>query len=365
MCITNLLLSLILLLVASSAHAQTANTTIYGANLACPQDNPICNPPPQTLVALCNQFVVGVNCPRTFHPSWVNVLRFWGSSGANCVTSSDGGANWALCASQPFAEPIVQVASSTDGSVIAVTSVAGICTIKQSIDNAVSWSTRFTDANNCAPTLSASQMVRCQVTSGRCDYMFVEGADRTRTYRSDDNGSTWTQTNVLDSLIVSANSSSFDGNAGLLGGIINNNRKSVFSSGGDWSVSSGWPAPASNYGTTTASLKNSLPIGYTVNLSTLIYHQLDENGNVTATFLPVGADTGNVSLSVLQYSSSIFYMVGFKAGGQAFWISTNNLVTNSLLAENAANGGLATLYNVGGVIYISVSGTVGAFYRIT
>jgi hypothetical protein len=362
----------ILFVLMSVMPSQSASVSkIVGLTGACDTTAAGCSPVPSNFAALCNQFVVGVSCPKTFHPSFVSNARFWGSDGTNCVTSSNTGVNWGNCTTQPFAGTSMQVASSTNGNVVAVSSPAGVCTIKLSVDNGANWTTQFTDANDCSPVPSGSSLVRCQVSGGQCDYVFVNSGVRTRTYRTVDNGVSWAQSNVASALIASTIGMVFNGTIGASGGTINAGQVPVIASSGTWGVGSvGWPVATNNYGSSTGAIWDSLsaPVFFAFDGSvTFQYKQLDVNGAVLKSFVPVGAIvTGFPKLDCFQFKPTVDYCVGATTtGGQAFWISIDDLATTILLGSNTANSGQATIFSTGGAIYISVAGTVGAFYKIS
>jgi hypothetical protein len=364
--------ALMLLLMSIGVSYSAVPSKIVGLMSECDTTLSGCQHIPVSFSVLCNQFVVGVSCPKTFHPSWVSGTRLWGSNLVDgCVTSVDAGVNWAPCTTQPFAGTAVQIASSTNGNVIAVSTVAGVCTIELSINNGASWTSQFTDANTCLPPASASLLVRCQQTGGQCDYVFVQSGTRTRTYRSTDNGVSWVQTNVASGLITTATGMVFDGTKGIAGGVINAGQVATVALGGAWNIGGvGWPAAANNYGTSTPSNWDSL--GASVEFAfdggvTFQYKQLSVDGVVLKSFVPTNSQiVGFPTIDCFQYNSLIDYCVGLNTtGGQSFWISTDDLASTIQLGSNAALGGLGTIYSLGGAIYISVAGTTGAFYKIS
>jgi len=351
----------------SSASSQPVSIgAIYGAQIGCDPTFPGCHAPPLTLTVLCNQFVVNVNCPKTFHPSWIDNERFWGSDGTNCVTSANGGVNWSTCAVQPFAGTVTHVASTTNGNIVAVSSVAGTCTIKLSINNGSSWATQFTDANQCLPIASASQMVRCQPSSGQCDYVFASPGVTTRTYRTVDNGNSWVQSNTASAVVQSATSMVFDTSSGIAGGSVSIGTREALATGGSWGVSNAWTG-SNNYGGATAALWSGTSTLFAYEGVALVYRRLDSIGSVLKSFTPVGARvTGFPSITCFQLSSFVAYCAGeVPAGTQAIWISQDDLTTFTLLTSNAQVAGRATFFIVNGAVYISISGTTGAFYRVS
>lgn len=369
-CLAVIAFCLWVLTVPASAQPATSITTIYGSQVACVPESPVCNPPPQNFTTLCNQFVVGVSCPKSFHPSWVDSSRYWGSDGTSCVTSSNGGVNWANCATQPFAGGTVHVASSTNGHVIAVSDVFGLCTFMMSVNNGTSWSTQFTGVNTCAPTPSGSEQIRCQPASGQCDYVFVQSGVGVRAYRSTDNGATWAQTDTGSAVAATVSSMVFNGSRGMAGGVMNTGNVATFAVVGTWVLSTPWGAPTNNFGETTASDWGSIgtPVGFVFEgVTTLQYKQINTDGTVLKSFVPPGAMVvGFPIITCFQFNSSVDYCVGLTTtGGQGFWVSIDDLASLTLLASNTALAGKATIYSVNGGIYISVAGTVGAFYRIT
>ena len=346
------------------AHAASVNMVI-GSSVDATGFTPF----PTAFTILC-PVGGGANCPETFHPSFTDPDRFWGEDGAtNCVTSTDGGDNWVQCAAAPFAGVALRVGSSTNGNVVAAASVAGTCTIRYSTDNAASWTTAFTDANACNMAAGSSQLMICQATSGQCDYVFVQANTRTRTYRSTDNGVTWTQSNVANINLANAFSLYFDGTNGVSAPTSGANGRVVpTTTNGTWTISSGWPVATANYACSGSSYY--LDVGLCIfcfDAFNSNYKQISTAGAIYKTFIPTGAFvSGSPTLTALEWSSNISYLVGVNtSGNQAFWVSTDNLSSTILLDTVAATAGAATMFKHNGAIYISTAGTTGAFYRIS
>jgi len=347
-----------------SAHAQV--TQIIGANLDATGFVPF----PAKFGTLCAPG--GANCPRTFHPSWTDSTRHWGSTSVNCVTSTDGGTTWGLCTTQPFGGETLQVASSSDGSLVAVATVAGVCTIRRSTNNGTSWNTQFTDANACAPATPSSSHFRCQppgVLAGRCDYVFIETNVRTRTYLSLDQGVSWVQSNVASAVIISLNGAVFNGSLGAAGGIISAGNRPVLANIGIWGVGgTSWPAPAAGYGASTGAIWSGASRWHAYDTATTSYKQLDETGTVQKTFTPTGAQVvGIPAIDCFQLTGLIDYCAGANTlGQQTFWISLNDLGTSVQLGSNTSASGRATIFFVNNAVYISIAGAAGgSFYRIS
>lgn len=367
--VRTILMSITLVLCASASYGIQR---IIGITSECNLGFAGCSPIPTTFTVLCNQFV-GSNCPKKFHPSWVDTNRYWGATDNNCVTSLDGGVTWGLCAVQPFGATSTEIASSANGNVIAVSSVAGVCTIKLSVNNGASWTTQFTDANQCLPSPSSSLTLRCQpddLFSGQCDYVFVSVGVGVRAYRSLDNGVSWTQTFVANVVAQAINGMAFDGTLGMAGGSISLGVPAVVATAGTWGLGSGWPAASNNYGVSSSAIWNSVgaPRAFAFDGgSTFQYKMLTSDGAVVKSFIPIGARiTGFPTLDCIEYKVNIDYCVGVSiTNTQNFWVSLNDLTTSFLLGSNVITAGRATLYSVNGGIYISVADVVGGFYKIT
>jgi hypothetical protein len=328
---------------------------------------------PTNFMILCAPGV-DVNCPKTFHPSWVDSQRFWGEDGAggHCVTSLDGGVTWVLCATQPFSGVALRVASSSDGSVLAAASVSGSCVIRRSTDNAATWATVFTDSGVvCTPAVGAAQVFYCSRSGGVCHFAHNTVNVNSKIYTTVDNGVTFVKTTLTDTNYPSVVSMAWDdvsqdGTLGIAGGI-SQPVTTINPDGTGWVKTAKWPLGL-NCGDSGAGRYSDFNHGLlcrdVVNNN---YRQLDSDGNIKKTFTPTGALVlSSASINGFEWATSIVYLVGCNtSGNQRFWITTDNFTSFIVIADVSAICGMPTFFRVGSSLYISVAGTTGGFYRIS
>jgi len=358
------LLSIVLLSCILTVPSSAAVSSVVGASADATGFVPF----PTVLTVLC-PVGGGANCPETFAPSWGDSTRYWGEDGVgNCVTSTDSGDTWALCTAQPFAGTAMRIASSSNGSLVAVSSVAGTCTIRRSVDNGAIWTTEFTDANSCNMAAGAGQMMICQQTGGRCDYIFTSTGVNLRAYQTTDDGDTWVQTVTANINFVGSNSLAFNGTEGVASPTSGATGRVVpVASGGVWAASSGWGAGTVNYVCSGANRFSDVGDAvFCYDVGALNYRQISPIGGTDKTFTPTGAlQAGSPFLNAVEWAANTVYICGVNtSGNQRFWASLDNFSTFVTMTDIGATAGICTMYNVNGGIFISTAGTTGAFYRI-
>jgi len=351
---------------------------IMGVTGACPTSNANCFPFPGSVAAVCTAVLNQATCPRFFHPSWSNGNQLWGVSSTNaaaCVRSTDIGLTWAACTAQAFV-PIQQlIAEASDGTLVAVADVAGTCTVKTSPDNAVTWNTVFTNPGiGCGVGSGGAQTLYCQSTGGQCDFGFGTGAT-TRTYRSTNNGANWTVNTIGDvQQSIAYNIEMGSALIGGFGGNIGIGGKATFETAGLFQVSAAWPASATNYFGAYAFMFGGAVQYINNDNGTNVWKRTDVDGNVLQSITPPtsqGAAGLNPMLRPLNWSGSIYYLVGGTATGIGVWVSTDSMVSTVLLFNRTGNPGPTTtgwtMYKVGSRVLISGNdgGAIGFFLRIS
>ena len=370
------LAGLLLLLLAVPVHAASVQS-IAGGALACPASNTNCFPIPLTLTPLCTAISV---CPKNTSFSYTNSSRFWGVDpvAQTCRTSTDGGAVWGNCTTQPFTPAIsMMIAGAPDGGVIAVGSVAGpVCTFRRSTDNGSNWTTVFTQAVDCSESANNGTWLYCLADS-RCESIHpgVVSGTVNRIYRSSDNGVTWgigeTSTNTW---IAIDGSAAWNGLAGFAHTV--NASARAFTANSDlWANSAIWPA-----GPTQCSapvIYNGNPYGLCFDNSVPTYRLYDTSGTVFSTLtLPNANLTGTApAVALAPFGNSLYVIATLgrnptPCGGGlcpiGIWLSRNNLVSFELIATTADAVNNATTGNAfyaNGCIYFS-SGTTIMFGKI-
>ena len=225
--------------------AQTPRS-IVGASGECDTNNAGCQPIPLTLTTLCT-----VSCPYVSQPSLTDANRFWGSLvGSTCNTSTNGGATWAACTTQPpaFATGIKETyAGAADGSVIGAAQIGtGACNIVRSVDNGANWTTVFTKASRSCSPGNEGTLLKCR-SNGVCILPFLDGGTGVcYTYASTDNGQTWAEGTGVSTCNAAPVNSSFDGTHGMVQPQTNGGVSHAWFTvdGSTWNKSTAWPAAA-------------------------------------------------------------------------------------------------------------------------
>lgn len=183
--LTCLLLFFGLLTVPLFASADSIKGVIGGAAACCP-------PPPSLLTSLCTG---ASSCPRQTRPSFTDPNRMWGSAlggSPACQTSTNGGATWGLCTTQPFTSGGKEnYAGAANGNVVATGRVGADCRISTSANNGATWTLRFTGVGvPCGGSLSGPTQLSC-FSNGSCTFIFNDGMGHFEVLRSTNNGEGW------------------------------------------------------------------------------------------------------------------------------------------------------------------------------
>jgi len=218
---------------------------IVGTASSCDESEG-CLPVPLVLTGLCT-----VTCPLLSAPSYTDSLRFWGTggtAGTGCRTSTDGGATWGACTTNPFTPGTKEhYAGTVDGGVIAVSQVVGDCVIRKSVDNAASWTTvfTFTVATGCGGPISAGTFLKC-LANGECHMLVTGPGTGCNILESTENGNIGTWLNVLTDVSCFAATPtgySYDGTDGIMtqSGASTLSGWFTFTGGIGWTSSAVWP----------------------------------------------------------------------------------------------------------------------------
>ena len=138
-------------------------------------------------------------CTRVMAPDWsdTNSNRFYGSDGANCRKSIDGGDTWANCGSNPSATAYFQYAVTDLGTVLAGANDGGgtVFRIRRSTDGAVTWNTVYdgTPIDTLNATITNGRF-RCGQFSGVCAFYGRDASNSMWSLVSVNDGVTWTLT---------------------------------------------------------------------------------------------------------------------------------------------------------------------------
>lgn len=352
------ILSLVLLTTLGmlGTQAEAVYRTIVGAQDDC-TGCPV--PIPLSPTTLCT-----ANCPLRTSFSWTDSKRFWGSKDGSvgaCYTSSDGGNTWGGCTTQAFVagSGAESYAGASDGSVIAIGSIAGTCTIRRSTDKAATWTTVFTDANACQNSGQPGQNLYC-LADGRCEYVINQGGTA-RVYRTSNNGAGWTQgiTGTGGNCIVTG--AQWDGVAGIMssentgcGG--GNIAKTFVASGDIWSDSIAWNGTQGDCFTPV--IYNG--VGRVIcSVGVLDVKMYSSAGALVATLvLPGAVKALNSQGPALGFATNTLYVVGQNLVGNPIgvWVSTDNLNTFSHVGSFTGGGAGpqgGNMFKANGCIYVT------------
>lgn len=350
--ITGLLLVLFMCLPALKSDAVTVQT-IVGSQVNCDTALTGCQSFPSSVSILCT----GATCPIRSSFSYTNTTRFWGN-GATCLTSTDSGATWGACTTDPYSiatYTLETVFGASDGSVIAVATRTGPfeCNITRSTNNGTSWTQVFTDgAVDCRSGGLEGQRGYC-LADGKCIYIAgVNSSALYRIYKSSDNGQTW----VLDSTGAAGNPVSYSGAAWngssgigipqITGG---GTTKATVAVANVWTSSADWPNVGDCWGAVVNNgLENAIcygGAGYTVRSGT---------GALIANITLPGAlaliDSGGVGYG---YSTNNLYILATKPTEVGVYLSRDNLATFAQIGSFSGSVRGGNMFTTNGCIYFS------------
>jgi len=374
------LLLLIVLLVLGSLEKVEAQVprNIVGAGGECDLAFAGCQPIPLTLSVLCT-----AGCPKMSAPSLIDINRFWGfnASGVDCVTSTNGGATWVGCGSQPGGAGQKQnYAGAADGSVIAIGRVGTECRVHRSIDNGVIWTRVFTSTvgsgEACGGGATLGGFMLTCLSTGECIFPYVNVSSTTcDVLRSLNNGINWAFTlagplTVCDIVPVVG---IYNGSAGVVSPRNTNGISTLgfftVSGAAGYEKSAVWPALNNCWG---AVLVNGLPSAICYSSGLLSYSLRSMTGALLQTLgltnVLAAVDSGGVGVS---WSPSVLY-VAATMGNVApprpigFWVSRNSGTSFGFVGQTGISpagmvGG--SMYVANGCIYLS-AGTTSLFAKI-
>jgi len=321
-------------------------------------------PLPLTITTLCT-----VSCAYRASPSLISSTRFWAASGQGvgaCITSTDGGAVWSACASQPFASGGNEMyAEAADGSIIAVSHTVGptTCTFKRSTDNAATWNTQFTELVACSPGNNEGQYLYC-LSDGRCEFS-TNSTSFYRIYRSSNNGVTWAAGETASSFCSGGSGAQWNGTVGVIAitqpGCGGGNLTGSYTALADtWALSIVWSGTQGDcWG----------PVVYNGSGMTICnpggqWKMINPNGSLYKNFTLPGStnlvDNGGVAIS---FATNLIYVFAQQASPTkiAVWVSQDDLTT--FIEVGTFNGGGAGIrgghaFYANGCIYVVAGGTL-------
>ena len=393
-------LALFALCAVSPASSATV-TKLFGGQINCDSALASCFPIPLTPSFLCNGTGVVLDCPQYFSPYWPgNGQTFYGltnrTNPPRCVKSTDGGATWGLCPSNPFAAAIgglgASFAVAQDGSLISG-AAQGVnnCIIRRSTDQGNTWSTVFTDVTanvTCAisfasPTPNEAQ---CSRSAPYCVQVYrVQATGHLKMVYSTNNGLTWSLGSDL--ALISSDSEyglalSDDGTKGTLNGYAVTYNQVLqpfaYTTGGDWSVTGPVPLPPGAGPATRCSHGSMIFNGGQAvlcgpdNIATTTYRLFTHAGGVVSLSKSVipqnGLSVSNApDILAVGFGPATGYLIGKDTTATKVQINvtTDSFTSLPLIGQLAPASALIAgccrgdIYSYAGKIYFS-SGAVGA-----
>jgi hypothetical protein len=348
----------------ASLHAATPIGAIYGAQMACDPALTGCLAAPLRVTVLCT-----VTCPFRSSFSYTDSTRFWGagtSGTGQCVTSINSGLTWGACAAQAFTTGSDEnYAGASDGSVIAASTTTGpaTCTIRRSIDNAVSWSTVFTLIASCQSFGLEGQTLYC-LGDGRCEWITAAGGV-SKVFRSTNNGQTWALGESLAGTVCLGSGSAWDGAAGSFpsntpAGCGGSGRMDV-AAGDVWTQSAIWAGTQGDcWGAVVYNGVGRAICQAAGAAPNALYSVRDSTGGLIASLTLPGALTTSIDAggpSIAPFTNTLYILATLAAGNTGVFISRDNLVTFNLLTTlttTTMRGG--NLFLNGGCIFITYGG---------
>lgn len=352
--------------IPASSDSASAISKIYGLAGECNLSYAGCTPIPTTVTMICT-----VGCPQAATPSLTDANRMWGrSSGAAgaCRTSTDGGATWAACTTQPFVggtwQGREQYVGTGDGGVIALSfDTTPTCMIRKSIDNAATWTTVFTSAERCAGPQYETSSGWC-LEDGRCEIQshHSSAVPAYATYRSSDDGDTWIKgaDTGVDTVRVPAGSV-WNGTVGLMpltqtdiGGATYSNLGS-----GSWGVG---VSTGSGFGDCWGqAIIGGVP--YAMCANGTVYTLRSSTGTLfkTPTFsssVLFTIDSGGVSLG---YNSTVVYTLISSTTGSKIFVSKDSGSTFTYIGNATSGnlrGGVMWVHPINACVYFNAGGTL-------
>lgn len=358
------LCSLFVLMVGGSINA--APVTVVGTQSECDTTNTGCQPIPLTVTNLCVN--AGGLCPIRAAQSFTDTTRFWGTinSVGACSTSTDGGATWGACTTQPFSSGAKEhYAGASDGSVIAVAQVAGNCVIKRSINNGSTWTTVMTYAttSGCGGANTGGTLLKC-LSNGTCEMPFINTATQfCHVLESIDNGQNWSSITPIASCIGAPSGSAYNGTIGIVSYQTTGATTAVLnttSGFGGWVKSAAWGVGAGDcwgsviYNGAAHSICFSAT-NYTMN-STAGTLEL----NMILPSVLAVADDGGLAISLGTNNMYVFATMSIAGAHSGIWV-TRDGSSFTLIATNPANTGMreGDVFLSNGCIYFAISSMFG------
>jgi hypothetical protein len=351
-----------------------APSSIIGLSGECNLAFTGCNAIPLTLTVMCT-----VSCPRYTAPSFIDSTRFWGSmlgGSPNCVTSTDSGATWAGCTTQPFTSGAKEhYAGASDGSVIAIADTGALCTVKRSTDNGATWPTVFTSAfgagEGCGGSTNGGYLLIC-IANGECSFPYINNSPQTcDLLGSTDNGQTWAFLTVgLTGCVMGHSGAAYDGTDGIMSpnapsGGTSLSLNTVIGLGG-YAKSAVWPVAANTCWGNVA--YNGLPHGICFGTSNS-YELRSAAGVLETTFTLPGvlvlSNSGGLGVSIGPNTLYVIAQKTTPSGAVGFWVTRDNGASFGLLGSTGAIGGMreGTAYFAHGCVFASF-GTTPVFTKV-
>ena len=350
--------------------------SIIGSQVNCDIALSGCTPIRVAVSSVCT-----AGCPALTTASYTNSTRFYGNSlgGVDaCRTSTDSGATWGACTTQPFAGGIgngngEQYSTTANGSIIAVAvvTVGTTCTFKRSIDNAVSWTTTYTGAgDNCIYSVGGVGQTLICISSGACEFVAVRPSGAPvifKTFRSSDNGQSWTAGETSIGVSSGNYGTAWNGTAGVSLSRVAAGSYAVYKAVADaWTLAVPWAQAGTDC--TNAVVYNGVGRVNCVTATTWTLREADGTvvGNYSLVDAGLGANNGGVSYSP---KTNILYVTAQKSTSQnvGIYVSIDNLSSFNLIGTIVSGSSLVSSgnsYEANGCIYFSLAGAINALTKV-
>ena len=341
---------------------------IVGSQVQCDTALSGCTYLPTTVTTLCT-----ASCPGASGYSMVSSLVFWGSSGANCLRSVDGGVTWPTCATQPFPGGnaiSINVTGAANGNVVAVARLqtpSNLCAFAVSTDNAATWTTVLSVTPYCDLAAYRGQHIYC-FSGGSCEAVVSSGAGVRQIFRSSNNGVNWIQGETISTGFGSDSGSITNGAIGILPPATPTNTSTSFvsTSGDSYIESVAWSGTQGNcWGQV---ILNSVPYTVCQAVGAVPSSQYTLRTSTGAVFKSMSIPDADLSstgtlggVSVAPFANTMYLAaLTISTAKIGLWVSQNSGSTFTQLASITSGAAISregNAFYANGCVYFNIGST--------